>query len=75
METGVTMAFLTLRKLRPISLYQSILDNSDEALLRTIVHNDYLTYKQRPTTTENVRIHWLGRRCILTAVGAERNGI
>ena len=50
-ETGVTMVFLTLRKLRPISVYQSILDNSDEAVLRTIVHNDYLTDKQRPTTT------------------------
>ena len=51
METGVTMAFLTLRKQRTISLYQSILDHSDEAVLRTIVHNYYLTDKQRPTTT------------------------
>ena len=50
-ETGVKMAFLTLRKLRPKSSHQSVLDNFDEAVMRTIVHNFYLTEKQQPTTT------------------------
>jgi len=47
-ETGVTMAFSTPRKLRPKVCTKSILDNFDEAVLR-IVHNFYLTEKQRPT--------------------------
>ena len=48
-ETGVTMAFSTPRKLRPKVCTKSILDNFDEAVLRRIVHNFYLTVKQRPT--------------------------
>jgi len=48
-ETGVTMAFSTLRKLRPKVCTKSILDNFDEAVLRRIFHNFYLTEKQRPT--------------------------
>jgi len=47
-ETGVTMAFLTLHKLRPKVCTKSILDNFIEAVLRRIVHNFYLT-EQRPT--------------------------
>ena len=46
---GVTMAFSTPRKLRPKVCTKSILDNFDEAVLRRIVHNFYLTEKQRPT--------------------------
>ena len=37
-ETGVTMAFSTPRKLRRNVCTKSILDNSDEAVLRRIVH-------------------------------------
>ena len=48
-ETGVTMAFSTPRKLRPKVCTKSILDNFDEAVLRRIVHNFYLTEKQQPT--------------------------
>lgn len=48
-ETGVTMAFSTPRKRRPKVCTKSILDNFDEAVLRRIVHNFYLTEKQRPT--------------------------
>jgi hypothetical protein len=48
-ETGVTMAFSSPRKLRPKVCTKSILDNFDEAVLRKIVHNFYLTEKQRPT--------------------------
>jgi len=48
-ETGVTMAFSTPRKLRPKVCTKSVLDNFDEAVLRRIVHNFYLTEKQRPT--------------------------
>jgi len=48
-ETDVTMAFSTPRKLRPKVCTKSILDNFDEAVLRRIVHNFYLTEKQRPT--------------------------
>jgi len=44
-ETGVTMAFPTLRKRRPIVCTKSILDNVDEAVLRRIVYNFYLTEK------------------------------
>jgi hypothetical protein len=47
-ETGVTMAFSTPRKLRPKVCAKSILDNFDKAVLRKIVHNFYLTEKQRP---------------------------
>jgi hypothetical protein len=38
-ETAVTMAFSTPRKLRPKVCTKSILDNFDEAVLRRIVHN------------------------------------
>ena len=48
-ETGVTMAFSTPRKLRPKVCTKSILDDFDEAVLRRIVHKFYLTEKQRPT--------------------------
>jgi hypothetical protein len=48
-ETGVTMAFSTPRKLRPKVCTKSILDNFDEAVLIRIVHNFYLTEKQQPT--------------------------
>jgi hypothetical protein len=48
-EPGVAMAFSTPRKLRPTVCTKSILDNFDEAVLRRIVHNFYLTEKQRPT--------------------------
>jgi hypothetical protein len=48
-ETGFTMAFSTPRKLRPNVCTKSILDNFDEAVLRRIVQNFYLTEKQRPT--------------------------
>ena len=47
-ETGVTMAFSTPKKLRPKVCIKSVLDNFDEAVLRRIVHNFYLTEK-RPT--------------------------
>ena len=46
-ETGVAMAFSTPCKLRPQVCTKSILDNFDEAVLRRIVHNFYLTEKQR----------------------------
>jgi hypothetical protein len=49
METGVAVAFSTPRKLRPNVCTKSILDNFDEAVLKRIVHNLYLTEKQRPT--------------------------
>jgi hypothetical protein len=48
-ETGITMAFSTPRKLRPNVCNKSVLDNFHEAVLRRIVHNFYLTEKQRPT--------------------------
>ena len=48
-ETGVAMAFLTPHKLRTKVCTKSILDNFDEAVLRRIVHNFYLTEKQQPT--------------------------
>ena len=48
-ETGVTMAFSTLHKLRPKVCTKSVLDNFDGAVLRRIVNNFYLTEKQRPT--------------------------
>jgi len=50
--TGVTMAFSTPRKLRPKVCNKSVLDNFDEAVLRRIVHDFYLTEKQRPTLKE-----------------------
>ena len=48
-ETGVAIAFSTPRKLRPKVCTKSILDHFDEAVLRRIVHNFYLTEEQRPT--------------------------
>ena len=48
-ETGVAMELSTPRKLRTKVCAKSILDNFDEAVLRRIVHNFYLTEKQRPT--------------------------
>jgi len=48
-ETGVTIAFSTPRKLRPKVCTKSVVDNFVEAVLRRIVHNFYLTEKQRPT--------------------------
>ena len=48
-ETGVAMAFSTPRKLRPKVCNKSILDNFDEAVLKRIVHNFYLTEEQGPT--------------------------
>jgi MOSC domain-containing protein YiiM len=48
-ETGDAMAFSTPRKQRTKLCTKSILDNFDEAVLRRIVHNFYLTEKQRPT--------------------------
>jgi len=48
-ETGDAMAFSTPRKHRTKFCTKSILDNFDEAVLRRIVHNFYLTEKQRPT--------------------------
>src|SRR5215475_91673 len=48
-ENGITTAFSTPRKRRPKVCTKSILDNFDEAVLRRIVHNFYLTEKQRPT--------------------------
>jgi hypothetical protein len=44
-ETGVA----TPCTLRPKVCTKSILDNFDEAVLRRIVHNFYLTEKQQPT--------------------------
>ena len=46
-ETVVTMAFSTPSKLSPKVCNKSILDNFNEAVLRRIVHNFYLTEKQR----------------------------
>jgi hypothetical protein len=48
-ETGDAMAFSTPRKHRTNFCTKSILDNFDEAILRRIVHNFYLTEKQQPT--------------------------
>jgi len=48
-ETGMTMAFSTPRKLRTKVCSESILDNFYEAVLRRIVQNFYLTEKQQPT--------------------------
>jgi len=48
-ETGVTMAFSTPRKLSPKVCTKSVLDTLNEAVLRRIVHNFYLTDKQLPT--------------------------
>ena len=45
-ENGVTVAFSTPRKLRPKVCAKSILDNFDEAVLRRMVCNFYLTEKQ-----------------------------
>jgi hypothetical protein len=48
-ETGISMAFSTPRKLRPKVCTKSILDTFDEAVLRRTVHTFYFTEKQRPT--------------------------
>jgi len=48
-ETGVAVAFSIPCKLRPEVCTKSILDNFDDAVLRRIVYNFYLTEKQRPT--------------------------
>ena len=48
-ETGVTMAFSTPCRHKPKVCTKSILDNFDEAVLRRIVRNFYITDKQRPT--------------------------
>jgi hypothetical protein len=48
-ETGVTKAFSTPRKIRPKVCTKSILDNFNGAVLRRIVHNIYLTEEQRQT--------------------------
>ena len=48
-ETGVAMAYSTPRKIRPKVCTKIILDNFEEAVLRRIVHNFYLTEEQRPT--------------------------
>jgi hypothetical protein len=76
-ESGVAMVFSTPRKLRPKVCAESILDNFDEAVLRRIVHNLYLTEKQRPTLKS---IH--SKMCESTGYGesgttidAEKNGI
>jgi hypothetical protein len=45
----VAMPFLTPRKLRLKKCTKSILDGFDGAVLRRIVHNFYLTEKERPT--------------------------
>jgi hypothetical protein len=49
LKEGVAIAFSTPRKRRPRVCTKSILDNFDEAGLRRIVHNFYLTEQQRPT--------------------------
>jgi len=75
----VAMAFSTPRKLRPNVCTKSILDNFYEAVLRRIVHN-FLPHWETATNSEgnpqqNMRTHWLRRRCILIAIGVEKNGI
>jgi len=48
-ETGVTTAFSSLQNFSPEVCTKSVLDNFNEAVLRRIVHNFYLTEKQQPT--------------------------
>lgn len=48
-ETGIAMAFSTPRKVRPKVCTRNILENFEEAVLRIIAHNFYLTEEQRPT--------------------------
>jgi hypothetical protein len=48
-ETSISMAFSTPRKLRPKDCTKSILDHFDEAVLRRRVRTFYLTEKQRST--------------------------
>jgi hypothetical protein len=48
-ETGVAMAFTIPSKIRPKDCTKSILDNIEEAVLRKIVPNFYLTEEQGPT--------------------------
>jgi hypothetical protein len=45
----VAMPFSTPHKLRPKKCTKSVLDDFNEAVLRRIVHNLYLTEKERPT--------------------------
>ena len=61
--TGVAMAFSTPRKLRPNVCTESILDNFDEAVLKRIVRNFYLTEKRRP----NLKAH--SKMCEYTGYG------
>jgi hypothetical protein len=44
-ETGVTMAFSTLCKLRPKVCTKSVLDNFDEAVLRRIVQKSFTSLR------------------------------
>jgi hypothetical protein len=48
-EIGAAMAFSIPRKLRPKVCIKSTLDNFDKVVLKRIVHNSFLTEKQRPT--------------------------
>jgi hypothetical protein len=49
MKHGVAMPFSTPRKLRSKKCTESVLDDFDEAVLRKIFRNLYLTAKERPT--------------------------
>jgi hypothetical protein len=57
---GAAMPFSTPCKLRPKRRTKSVLDDSDEAVLRRNVHNLYLTEKERPTLKA---IHAKIRKC------------
>jgi len=48
-ENSVTMAFLTLSKLRPKICTKTVLDNFFQVVLRRRVHNFNLNEKQRTT--------------------------
>jgi hypothetical protein len=48
-KRGVAVPFSTSRKLRPKKYSKSVLHDFDEAVLRRIVNNFYLTEKERPT--------------------------
>jgi hypothetical protein len=63
-ETGVSMAFSTPRKQRPSVCTKSVLDKFDEVVLRRIVHNFYVTEKQRPTLKATYR-----KMCEFTGYG------
>jgi hypothetical protein len=67
----VAVPFSAPRKLRPKKCTKSILDGFDEAVLRRIVHNFYLTEKERPTLKAiNVKIR--ESACYLGAVSSLR---